>query len=119
MLVATVVIAVVRALLPQSTLALVAGDSLLSTAAMTLFGTLLSIPVLFEVPLAFMAAQLGFGIGGVAAIVCTAPSVGIFTVLLMRKQVGTRVPVAMLTATALLGLGAGLFAQGLGLLGGV
>lgn len=118
MLVATVAIAVVRALLSQTTLGLVAGDSLLATASGAVFGTLVSIPVLFEIPLALVAAQLGFSIGGVAAIVCSAPSVGIFTVLLTRKQVGMRVPLAMLGATCLLSLLAGILAQGLALLGG-
>jgi len=118
MIVATMVAAVARVAV-QPLLGAAAGDSIGSIAAFALAGTLISIPVLFDVPLGIVATQLGAGVGGVAALMCAAPGVGIFTVILAARVSGWRLAAAMLGATFVLAVGAGVLAHALAVYGGL
>lgn len=93
------------------------GDTPISILALTLAGSLVSVPVLFEIPLAMIVAQLGAGVGGIAAVLCTAPSIGVFTVPLMARMGGWRLALALLVVTFILGAGAGALAHGLAVMG--
>jgi uncharacterized membrane protein YraQ (UPF0718 family) len=85
---------------------------LLILAAISFIGTMLSVPVLFEILLGTILLQLGFGDGAVAAMVFTAPSFGLFTLVLTKKQLGGyKVPLLIIGITFLFGIGAGLFAE--------
>jgi uncharacterized membrane protein YraQ (UPF0718 family) len=75
-------------------------------------GTLLSVPVLFEILLGTILLSLGFGNGAIAAMVFAAPSFGIFTLVLTRKKLGgLKVPLLLILITFLFAIGAGLLAD--------
>lgn len=72
-----------------------------------LVGTLLQLPTLFEIPLALGMLALGLGEGPATALLLTAPSTGIVTFLLLRKDLGWGIPTLLLLATFVLGSLAG------------
>ena len=117
MLVATLLAAIARVLI-QPLFGPLGGDTPGSITALALAGTIVSIPVLFEIPLAIIVTQLGAGVGGVAALICTAPSIGIFTVIMMARTAGWRLAAALFVATFVLGVAAGALAHALAVLGG-
>lgn len=73
-----------------------------------LVGTLLQLPTLFEIPLVLGVIALGLGTGPATALLLTAPSTGLITLLVLRKDLGWRIPGLMLAATFVLGSLAGL-----------
>lgn len=113
MLIGTLLTALFRVLFPNEVLHDVAHYSpLLVIVIISFIGTMLSIPVLFEILLGTMLLQLGFSNGAIAAMVFTAPSFGLFTLVLTRKPLGgLKVPLLMLGVTFLFGIGAGLLAD--------
>lgn len=113
MIAATMLTALVRILADQGLLGATSAGAAVGIIAVAFFGSFLSIPVLFEIPLAYLVASLGFGIGPVAAMICTAPSIGLFTVLLVRQEVGWKLILVMWAATFVLGVAAGFLAQAL------
>jgi uncharacterized membrane protein YraQ (UPF0718 family) len=113
MLVGTLLTAMFRVLFPNEVLQEITNmNPLLILAAISFIGTMLSVPVLFEILLGTILLQLGFGDGAVAAMVFTAPSFGLFTLVLTKKQLGGyKVPLLIIGITFLFGIGAGLFAE--------
>jgi uncharacterized membrane protein YraQ (UPF0718 family) len=73
-----------------------------------LVGTLLQLPTLFEIPLVLGVIALGLGLGPATALLLTAPSSGIVTFLLLRRDLGWRIPAMLLGGTFALGSLAGL-----------
>ncbi len=81
-------------------------------AIVSFVGTFLSIPVLFEILIGTILLQLGFSIGAIAAVVFTAPSFGLFTLVLTRKKLGgLKIPLALMATTFIFGIGAGYLAE--------
>lgn len=113
MLIGTLFIAIVRVLFPNEALqSIVSYNPLLIIVIVSFIGTLLSIPVLFEILLGTILLSLGFSNGVIAAMVFTAPSFGIFTLVLTRQRFGGfKIPFIMLGITFILGIGAGLLAD--------
>lgn len=113
MIVGTVFTAIVRVIFPNEYLeTLVAASPIIIVATVSLIGTLLSIPVLFEILLGVILLQLGFSNGAIAAMVFTAPSFGIFTLVLTREKLGgIKVPLILIVTTFVFGIGAGFFAE--------
>ena len=69
-------------------------------------------PVMFEILLGTILLQLGFGNGAIAAMVFTAPSFGLFTLVLTKNKLGGyKVPLIIIGITFIFGIGAGLFAE--------
>ena len=68
--------------------------------------------MLFEILLGTALLQLGFSNGAIAAILFTAPSYGIFTMVLTREKLGGyKVPMILIAITFLFGIGTGLLAD--------
>lgn len=75
-------------------------------------GTMLSVPVLFEILLGTMLLHLGFSNGAIAVMVFTAPSYGLFTMVLTKQKLGGfKIPLLLLGTTFIFGIGAGLLAD--------
>lgn len=66
-------------------------------------GTLLQLPTLFEIPLVIGVMALGLGSGPATALLLTAPSAGIITFVLLRGELGSKVPTKLLAGTFVLG----------------
>jgi len=113
MLIGTLLTAIFRVIFPNEVLQhITAYNSILIIVIISFIGTLLSVPVLFEILLGTILLQLGFGSGAIAAMVFTAPSFGLFTLVLTKKQLGGyKVPLLIIGITFILGIGAGLFAE--------
>lgn len=73
-----------------------------------LVGTLLQLPTLFEIPLVLGVMALGLGTGPATALLLTAPSSGLVTFVLMRRDLGSKIPAMLLGGTFLLGTLSGL-----------
>jgi uncharacterized membrane protein YraQ (UPF0718 family) len=110
MLLGTVFTAIIRVIFPNEFLHhLTVYNSFWIITIISFIGTLLSIPVLFEILLGTILMHLGFSDGAVAAMVFTAPSFGIFTLLLTREKLGGFiVPLILIAVTFIFGIGAGL-----------
>ncbi len=113
MIIGTLVTAIFRVIFPNEVLHhITTYHPVLILVIISFIGTLLSIPVMFEILLGTILLQLGFGNGAVAAMVFTAPSFGLFTLILTKKQLGGyKVPLIIIFITFLFGIGAGLFAE--------
>ncbi len=113
MLLGTLLTAVFRVLFPNEMLHEIEHlNPLLVIMIVSFIGTMLSVPVLFEILLGTILLQLGFTNGAIAAMVFTAPSFGIFTMVLTRKKLGgINVPAILIAITFILGIGAGLLAE--------
>ncbi len=113
MLIGTIFTAIVRVVFPNEYLEnLTTYSPIIVIAMISLIGTLLSIPVLFEILLGVILLQLGFSNGAIAAMVFTAPSFGIFTLVLTREKLGgVKVPIILIITTFIFGIGAGFFAE--------
>jgi uncharacterized membrane protein YraQ (UPF0718 family) len=113
MLIGTLFIAIVRVLFPNEALqSIVDYNPFLIMVIVSFIGTLLSIPVLFEILLGTILLSLGFSNGVIAAMVFTAPSFGIFTLVLTRQRFGGfKISFIMLGTTFILGIGASLLAD--------
>lgn len=71
-------------------------------------GTLLQLPTLFEIPLVLGVIALGLGVGPATALLLAAPSSGIVTFVLLRRDLGWRIPGLLLLGTFALASLAGL-----------
>jgi len=113
MLLGTLLTAVFRVLFPNEFLQhITTYNSFIILAIVSFIGTLLSIPVMFEILLGTILLQLGFSNGAIAAMVLTAPSFGLFTLVLTKKQLGgLKVPLILIGITFVFGIGAGLLAE--------
>jgi uncharacterized membrane protein YraQ (UPF0718 family) len=113
MIVGTLLTAVFRVIFPNEILqSLTSYSNLIIIAAISFIGTLLSIPVMFEILLGTILLQLGFSNGAIAAMVFTAPSFGLFTLVLTKEKLGgVKVPLILIGITFIFGIGAGLFAD--------
>jgi hypothetical protein len=73
---------------------------------------MLSVPVLFEILLGTILLHLGFSNGAIAVMVFTAPSYGLFTMVLTKQKLGGfKIPLLLLGITFVFGIGAGLLAD--------
>lgn len=113
MLLGTLLVALFRVLFPNDVLEIIGSyHPVLIIVIISFIGTFLSIPVLFEILLGTVLLQLGFTNGAIAAMLFTAPSYGIFTMLLTRDKLGGyRVPAILIAVTFLFGIGTGLLAE--------
>ena len=113
MLIGTVLVALVRVMFPNDVLEVIGTyNSLIVIVIISFIGTCLSIPVLFEILLGTVLLQLGFSNGAIAAMLFTAPSYGIFTMILTREKLGGyRLPFILIATTFLFGIGTGLLAD--------
>lgn len=113
MIIGTLLTALFRVIFPNEILHHIATfNPLLILIIISFVGTLLSIPVLFEILLGTLLLQLGFGNGAIAAMIFTAPSFGLFTLVLTKEKLGGyKIPLLILGITFLFGIGAGLFAE--------
>ncbi|MEJ1239678.1 permease [Chryseolinea sp. T2] len=113
MFLGTVLVALFRVLFPNEVLEEIGHyNPLLVIVIISFIGTFLSIPVLFEILLGTVLLQLGFSNGAIAAMLFTAPSYGIFTMVLTREKLGGyKVPIILIATTFLFGIGTGLLAD--------
>lgn len=113
MLLGTLLTAIFRVIFPNEVIqSIVNYDPIVVIIIVSFIGTLLSIPVLFEILLGTMMLHLGFSNGAIAAMVLTAPSFGLFTLVLTKKKLGgVKVPLIIIGITFLFGIGAGLLAD--------
>ena len=113
MIAGTVLTAIFRVLFPNEVLQHITGyNSFVIIVIISFIGTLLSIPVLFEILLGTILLHLGFSNGAIAAMVFTAPSFGLFTMVLTREKLGgLKVPLILIGITFIFGIGAGLLAD--------
>lgn len=113
MLLGTLITAIFRVIFPNEVLHQITGyNQILIVCIISFIGTLLSIPVLFEILLGTILLNLGFSNGAIAAMVFTAPSFGLFTLVLTKQKLGGyKVPVIILGITFIFGIGAGLLSE--------
>jgi uncharacterized membrane protein YraQ (UPF0718 family) len=113
MLLGTLLTAIFRVIFPNEVIhSIVNYNPIVVIMIISFIGTLLSIPVLFEILLGTMMLQLGFSNGAIATMVLTAPSFGLFTLVLTKKKLGgIKVPLVIIGVTFLFGIGAGLLAD--------
>jgi uncharacterized protein len=100
--------AIFRLFVPPPVVEAYFGSGLLAIALVALFGTLIAIPTMFEIPLALGFLFLGMGLGPAAALLVTAPSVSIVSYFMLRKDVGHLPPILLLIATFVMGTAVGL-----------
>jgi uncharacterized membrane protein YraQ (UPF0718 family) len=115
MLIGTLITALFRAAFPNEVLHHITTYNQFGIIAIISFiGTMLSVPVLFEILLGTILLNIGFSNGAVAAMVCTAPAFGLFTLVLTKNKLGGyKIPLLLLGITFILGIGAGLLAEAL------
>lgn len=113
MLIGTLVTAIFRVIFPNEVLHhITAYNSFVVLIIISFIGTLLSFPVMFEILLGTILLQLGFSNGAIAAMVFTAPSFGLFTLVLTKQKLGGyKVPLIIIAVTFVFGIGAGLLAD--------
>ena len=113
MLLGTLLVAMFRVIFPNEFLQHITGyNSYLILIIISFIGTLLSIPVLFEILLGTILLHIGFSNGAIAAMVFTAPSFGLFTLVLTKEKLGgLKVPLILIFITFIFGIGAGLLAD--------
>lgn len=98
-------------LAPPQRLSDLAGAGLGAVVVAALIGTFLQLPTLFEIPLVLGALALGLDPAPATALLVTAPSVGIITFVVVRRELGWRVPARLLAATFAGGSAAGALAH--------
>ncbi len=99
MIVASCAVGLVLVALPPQQLSDAVGSGVLAIVAAAAVGTLLQLPTLFEIPLVLGVLALGVGPGPAAALLLAAPSAGIATLVLTRRDLGWRPPALVLAAT--------------------
>jgi uncharacterized protein len=105
--------AIFRLFVPPEVVEAYFGGGFLAIAAVALFGTVIAIPTMFEIPLAIGFLFIGMGMGPAAALLVTAPSVSVVSYYMLRKDVGHLPPILLLTATFLMGTTVGLIVEAL------
>ena len=108
MLLATLAVGIVFTLAPPQTFSDRIGSGLVAILLAAAVGTLIQTPALFEVPLTLGLVYLGLAAGPATALLVTAPSAGVITLALVRRELGWRTPLLLLAATFGGGLTAGL-----------
>lgn len=108
MLVAGFVVGAVLTFAPPQELSDAVGSTVAATVVAAALGTLLQLPTLFEIPLVIGALALGLGAGPATALLVTAPSTGLITFGVTRKDLGWKTPALMLLGTFIGGIIAGL-----------
>lgn len=113
MIVGTLFTALFRAFFPNEGLhTILAYNPIVILIIVSFIGTMLSVPVLFEILLGTILLQLGFSNGVIAAMLFTAPSYGLFTVVLTKEKLGGyKIPALLIAITFLFGIGTGLLAD--------
>ncbi|MDZ7691982.1 MAG: permease [Balneolaceae bacterium] len=99
--------AIIRLMLPPGVVETYLGSGLLAIVITSVFGTLIAIPTLFEIPLVLGFVFIGMGMGPAAALLVTAPSVSIVSYFMLRKDVGHAAPLLLMVATLLIGIATG------------
>ncbi len=107
MLLATMVVGVVFTIAPPQTFSDRIGTGILAVVLAAGVGALLQTPALFEVPLTLGLVYLGLDSGPATAVLVTAPSAGLITLALVRKDLGWRTPLLLIAATFVGGVVAG------------
>jgi len=85
--------------------------SVLGVILVAIFGTLLPVPMAFDVGLAWVLYRSGVPVPYVAALLCTLGPVSIYSLTALGQQLGRNAPLKMAGATVLLGTAAGLIAM--------
>jgi uncharacterized membrane protein YraQ (UPF0718 family) len=85
--------------------------SLIGVVAVAVFGTLLPVPMAFDVALAFILYHAGVPVPYVAAFLCTLGPVSVYSLSALGKQLGRGSALRLAGATALIGIVAGLVAM--------
>ncbi len=85
--------------------------SVFGVALVAIFGTILPVPMAFDVGLAWVLYHAGVPLPYVAALLCTLGPVSAYSLLALGKQLGRGTPLKLAGATALLGTVAGLIAM--------
>lgn len=99
--------AIIRLMLPPGIVEAYLGSGLFAIAVTAVFGTLIAIPTLFEIPLVLGFVFIGMGMGPAAALLVTGPSVSIVSYFMLRKDMGHAAPLLLMAATLLIGIATG------------
>ena len=86
-------------LVPPQGLSDAVSSGVLATVAAAALGTLVQLPTLFEIPLVLGVLALGLDLGPVTALLLTAPSAGVVTLGITRRELGWRSPGLLLLGT--------------------
>lgn len=105
---ATFLAAFLRLFVPPSVVETYLGGGFLAITLTALFGTLIAVPTLFEIPLTMGFLFLGMGPGPATALIVTAPSVSIVSYFMLRKDTGHRAPLLLMATTFVVGILVGL-----------
>ena len=108
MVVATFAVGAVFSVAPPQGLSDAVGSGVAAIAAAAALGTLIQLPTLFEIPLVIGVLELGLGIGPATALLLTAPSAGVVTLGITRRELGWRPPGLLLLGTFAGGIVGGL-----------
>jgi len=100
--------AIIRLMLPNGFVETYMGEGLLAIVIISVFGTLIAIPTLFEVPLVLGFLFIGMGLGPATVLLVTAPSVSIVSYFMLKKDVGHTAPLLLMAATFMVGVCTGL-----------
>jgi uncharacterized membrane protein YraQ (UPF0718 family) len=85
--------------------------SLFGVAAIAILGTLLPVPMAFDVGLAFVLYRAGVPVPYVVTLLCTLGPVSVFSITALAQQLGRSTALRLAAVTALLGAGAGWLAM--------
>lgn len=96
--------AIIRLMLPPGVVETYLGSGLAAIVIASVFGTLIAIPTLFEIPLVLGFIFIGMGIGPSTALLVTAPSVSIVSYFMLKNDVGHTAPLLLMAATFLIGI---------------
>jgi len=101
---ATFLAAFLRLFVPPSVVETYLGGGPLAITLTALFGTLITVPTLFEIPLTVGFLFLGMRPGPATTLIVTAPSVSTVSYFMLRKDTGHRPPLLLMAATFVVGL---------------
>lgn len=79
-------------------------SQIIATVIAALVGTLIQLPTLFEIPLVLGTLALGLGAGPAAALLLTAPSMGLVSLMVLKRDLGWRIPLSLMSASLALGI---------------
>lgn len=100
--------ALIRLMLPPGSVETYLGSGFFAIVVISLFGTFIAIPTLFEIPLVLGFLFIGMGLGPASALLVTAPSVSIVSYFMLKNDVGHTAPLLLMAATFLMGVATGL-----------
>jgi len=100
--------AIIRLMLPPGIVETYLGSGFLAIVVVSIFGTMIAIPTLFEIPLVLGFLFIGMGLGPATTLLVTAPSVSIVSYFMLKKDVGHAAPLLLMGATFLMGIATGL-----------